>query len=281
MRSDGQSAGVAVGSCVLLLSVAMLCVLPYVVLVWLSCGSGWEWPRLVPSRMDGLAWQRALSGSNGRAALQGAGLSLTVALCSTVSGLLISRCLSEAGSLRVRGLLYLPLLTSPAIAAGCLFDLMARIQLAGSWLGVFLVQCVYGTSFAAVLFAGVREPASRRREQLVRSLGGGDVAVWRHVVLPDVRGLLPLCLFQTALLSWLDYGLTTVVGGGRVQTLTMRLFSQIREGGVSQAAASSLLLTVPALVALLLLRWRDGSVMMTTGVPGLTGELQCELERRS
>lgn len=248
MRSDGQSAGVAVGSCVLLLSVAMLCVLPYVVLVWLSCGSGWEWPRLVPSRMDGLAWQRALSGSNGRAALQGAGLSLTVALCSTVSGLLISRCLSEAGSLRVRGLLYLPLLTSPAIAAGCLFDLMARIQLAGSWLGVFLVQCVYGTSFAAVLFAGVREPASRRREQLVRSLGGGDVAVWRHVVLPDVRGLLPLCLFQTALLSWLDYGLTTVVGGGRVQTLTMRLFSQIREGGVSQAAASSLLLTVPALV---------------------------------
>lgn len=281
MRSDGQSAGVAVGSCVLLLSVAMLCVLPYVVLVWLSCGSGWEWPRLVPSRMDGLAWQRALSGSNGRAALQGAGLSLTVALCSTVSGLLISRCLSEAGSLRVRGLLYLPLLTSPAIAAGCLFDLMARIQLAGSWLGVFLVQCVYGTSFAAVLFAGVREPASRRREQLVRSLGGGDVAVWRHVVLPDVRGLLPLCLFQTALLSWLDYGLTTVVGGGRVQTLTMRLFSQIREGGVSQAAASSLLLTVPALVALLMLRWRDGSVMMTTGVPGLTGELQCELERRS
>lgn len=279
MRSGSRSAGGVIGRCVLLLSVGVLCVLPYVVLVWLSCGSGWEWPRLVPLRLDGVAWQRAFSGSNGRAAWQGAGLSLAVAVCSTVWGLLISRCWSESGSGRFRGLLYLPLLTSPAIAAGCLFDLMARIQLAGSWLGVFLVQSVYGTSFAAVLFAGVREPASWRREQLVRTLGGGDVAVWRHVVLPDVRGLLPLCLFQTALLSWLDYGLTTVVGGGRLQTLTMRLFSQIREGGVSQAAASSLLLTVPALVALLLLRWRDEGAVMTTGGPGLTGGLRRELER--
>jgi ABC-type spermidine/putrescine transport system permease subunit II len=81
-------------------------------------------------------------------------------------------------------------------------------------------------------------------------------------------------------MSWLDYGLTTVVGGGRVQTLTMRLFSQIREGGVSQAAASSLLLTVPALVALLLLRWRDGWAVMTTGGPGLMGGLQRGRERK-
>jgi len=280
MSASGKF-GSGAGGLILLFSLSTVCVLPYAVLLWLSSGSGWEWPRLVPLRNDGVAWQRAFSGNNGRAALEGAGLSVAVAACSTLCGLMISRCWSETGGDRRRSLLYLPLLTSPAIAAGCLVDLVSRLQLAGTWWGVFLVQCVYGTSFAAVLFAGVREPSSWRRERLVRSFGGGDLAVWRHVVLPDAWGLLPLCLFQTSLISWLDYGLTTVVGGGRVQTLMMRLFSQIREGGISQAAVSSLLLTVPPLVALLLLRLRGSGVAVTGASPGVLGGLRRLLERVS
>lgn len=279
--SGSGSCGRSAGGLILLLCLGAVCVLPYVVLLWLSAGSGWEWPRLVPLRLDGVAWQRAFSGSNGRAALQGAGLSAAVAVCSTVCGLCVSRCWSETGGGRLRGLLYLPLLTSPAIAAGCLFDLVSRLSLAGTWWGVFLVQCVYGTSFAAVLFAGVREPGSWRREQLVRAFGGGELAVWRHVVLPDVLSFLPLCLFQTALISWLDYGLTTVVGGGRVQTLMMRLFSQIREGGISQAAVSSLLLTAPPLAALLLLRISGTGVAVTVAGQHVSGVLQRPSERAS
>ena len=60
------------------------------------------------------------------------------------------------------------------------------------------------------------------------------------------------------MISWLDYGLTTVIGGGRVQTLMMRLFSQIREGSVAQAATSALLLSLPLLVVVLVLQFREG-----------------------
>ena len=257
--------GVGGWALVLLVGLGLVFVLPWFVLLWLSVGSGWEWPRLWPQRVDGVAWQRAFSGSHLRALLQGAGLSLAVSLSSTAGGLLISRSFSYREGGRLRRLFFVPLLVSPVVAAGCLFDLLARLELAGTWVGVFLVQCVFGTAFAAVFLGGARVSGAERREQLVRALGGTSWAVWRHVVLPDVWRLLPLCLFQSALISWLDYGLTTVIGGGRVQTLMMRLFSQIREGSVAQAAASALLLSLPLLVVVLVLQFREGVRVRKSG----------------
>lgn len=230
---------------------------PHLLLLLLSAGSGWSFPRLLPDRLDGGPW-RHLLGYSGLlpAAITGAGLSLLSGVMSTLSGLLISRSIRvSCGAMRrlSRALLLLPFVISPVVAGVCLFDLAARTGFAGRALGVLLGHMLFGTATAAVILTDGWSDLTDRQEQLVRSFGGGAVAVWRHAILPRMRGLLLICLLQTSLLSWLDYGIVLQIGGGRVQTLTLRLFSLIRESSVNQAALAGLLLLLPVLPAALLI----------------------------
>lgn len=236
----------------------LLCLLaPQLFLLLLSLGTGWSYPSLLPDRLDGGPW-RLLSAFSGllRAALTGAALSLAAAVLSTLFGLLISRTLrSSTGRTRrlSEALLLMPFVVSPIVAGVCLFDLAARVGLAGSFTGVLCGHVFFGTATATVVLAQAWSDQAARQELLVRSLGGSTLAVWRHAVWPHAQGPLLVCLVQTALLSWMDYGIVLQIGGGRVQTLTLRLFSLIRESSINHAALAALLLLLPSVPAALVL----------------------------
>ncbi|MFM7056307.1 MAG: ABC transporter permease [Planctomycetota bacterium] len=243
------------------MSAAFVMLAPYLLLLLLSLGTGWSFPGLLPDRLDGGPW-RQLSGNSGllRAALTGAALSLSAGILATLFGLLISRTLRRYNGLSqrlLRAILMLPFAVSPVVAGVCLFDLAARIRLAGSFAGVLGGHVFFGTATAAVVLSAAWSDRASRQELLVRSLGGNTLAVWRHVVWPETRSMLLVCLLQTALLSWMDYGIVLQIGGGRVQTLTLRLFALIRESSVNHAALAALLLLLPAIPALLLVPARS------------------------
>jgi len=232
----------------------VLCMLaPQLFLLLLSLGTGWSYPGLLPDRLDGGPW-RLLSAFSGlwRAAMTGAALSLAAAILSTLFGLLISRTLRRSTGRTRRfseALLLLPFVVSPIVAGVCLFDLVARIGLAGSFTGVLCGHVFFGTAAATVILSGAWSDQAARQELLVRSLGGGTLAVCRHAIWPHAQGPLLVCLVQTALLSWMDYGIVLQLGGGQVQTLTLRLSSLIRESSINQAALAALLLLLPSLPA--------------------------------
>lgn len=54
-----------------------------------------------------------------------------------------------------------------------------------------------------------------------------------------------MCFFQAFLISWFEYGLTTLIGIGKVQTLTVKVFQYIGEANIFHAALASLLLALP------------------------------------
>lgn len=238
---------------------AVCLLLPWAVLLVLSLGVGWQYPSLFPETLNLLPWrmlltQRQLLLSSLLASLL---ISLTVAVLATLAGLLISRILRQVRSAIPAFLVFLPWVMSPVVAAVCLYDLFIRLGLAGTLTGVLLAQTLFATSFAAIFFMDLWTPRTDREESLIRVLGGGTLRVWQHVVLPHCRPLLPVCLVQTGLFSWLDYGLVSMIGGGHVSTLTLRLFALIREASLHQAAMASLLLTLPSLLAVVFLFLRD------------------------
>jgi putative spermidine/putrescine transport system permease protein len=63
-----------------------------------------------------------------------------------------------------------------------------------------------------------------------------------------------LCFFQTFLFSWFEFGLTNMIGVGKVQTLTVRVYGFLQEANPFLAAVSSLLLMIPPFVLLLINR---------------------------
>lgn len=224
-------------------------VLMYGLLVLLSLGSGWTFPNIVPDRLNFDPWKAFTSDRDGllKAMLTSTGLSLTVGSIGTLMGLLIGRAIRRYESGTLRFLVYLPFVVSPVIAGVCLYDLLIRLRIAGTFTGVIFCQSVFATSFAAVYFSELWTRKVDRLESLVRSLGGTTWSVWRHVVIPECSGLISVCFLQTCLYSWLDYGLVSIIGGGNVQALTSRMFGYIREASVNQAAQSALILLLPAL----------------------------------
>lgn len=237
--------------------VLLLVMLPQLFLLTLSLGSGWSFPGLLPDRIDFGPWRDlAIFSGLSSAALNGLLLSAATGLVSTTCGLMLSRCIRRmTGKLRRLGqaAVLFPFAISPAVAAVCLFDLSARIGLAGTFTGVLLCQSIFGSAAATVILLEGWGETAERREQLVRMLGGGTLDVWRHAIWPQVRGLLRICFLQSALFAWLDYGVVLHIGGGRVPTLTLRLFTLIRESSVNHAALATLLLLSPAMLALTIL----------------------------
>ncbi len=224
-------------------------VMSYGLLLILSLGSGWTFPNLLPDRMNFVPWRAFASDRDVliKALLTSTGLSLIVGGLGTFMGLVIGRTVRRWNSETVRFLIYLPFVVAPVIAAICLYDLLIRLRVAGTPAGVIFSQCIFATSFAAVYFSELWTRKTDRLEDLVWSLGGSTFAVWRHVVIPEGSGLIVVCFLQACLYSWLDYGLVSVIGGGNVQSLTLRMFGYIREASVNQAAQAALILLLPAL----------------------------------
>ncbi|MFO0977999.1 MAG: hypothetical protein U0996_16455 [Planctomycetaceae bacterium] len=223
------------------------------VLLVLSLGSGWTFPNLLPDRMDAGPWRQSFAVGSGllRSLLVSCSLSCLVAATSTTAGLLLARQLRHSRGPLVLYFLYLPFVISPVIAGICLYDLMIRLHLAGTFVGVLLIQSAFATSFATIFFRSAFSDRMQRLEDLIRTLGGNRATIWRHAIWPQCRGLIRICLIQTALFSWLDYGLVSVIGGGQVIPVTVRLFSLIREASTNQAALASLVLLLPAILAMI------------------------------
>ncbi len=229
------------------------CALPLVLLATFSFAVRWPFPHLLPTSWQGGLWADVIAG---RSALTGVLLtscllSLAVAVLATAGGFVTARFFTQ-GRRRERLLLlaYAPFLLSPVVLGVCLLFLYLKAGLAGTFGGVVLAQTTLAWSFAVVFFQGFWDEEKRAFEDLVRTLGGSTAQVYGRAFLPLSRGALLLCFFQTFLISWFQYGLTLLIGGGRVQTLPIKVYDALGEANLPYAAVSGCLLVIPPLLLL-------------------------------
>jgi putative spermidine/putrescine transport system permease protein len=128
--------------------------------------------------------------------------------------------------------------------------LFLRLGLAGSPLGVVLVHLVPVLPYAIFALVGVFARYDEGYEQQARSLGAGPLYALWHVTLPLAGpGIVVAALFAF-LVSWSQYVLTLLIGGGRVSTLPMLLFAAVAGGNPASIAALALIFAAPPLVAI-------------------------------
>ena len=240
---------VKLGGCI----VAVSALLPLIYLALLTVADRWQAPRLLPEglRLDRLS--NVLSSSTGL--LESLLLSLfiggLVAAGSTALGFVTSRQLAYTRRLRLWLLLaYLPFAISPVVLATCLLFVFIKVHLSGTLLGVILAQIMLAYGFATILLLGLWNPHKQGLEQVARTLGANPRQVWMQVLIPASLPLLRVCFFQTFLISWAQYGLTALIGSGKVRTLPLRVFDYAMEADPAYAAVAGLLLIVPPLALL-------------------------------
>ena len=233
------------------------CLAPFVYLIVLSLARHWTFPHLRPESLSLAAWQRVGTAAEGLGGslLLSLALSTTVATLATAAGFITGQTIGyDRHKHRWLFLAYAPFVMSPAILGVCLLYVFLRLGLAGGFAGVVCGQFIFAYAFDVVLFSGFWNAEVRALEDLVYTLGGSVAQAYWRALLPVSRGVLLVGFFQSFLISWFDYGLTLILGSGRVQTLTIRVFEYIGAGNLPLAAVSACLLVFPPLVLLALNR---------------------------
>ncbi len=233
--------------------VFLLVLFPFLFLLTLSLGRQWTFPVLLPREWSIANWVAALGqrGDLGQSLLLSLGLALSVAALSTAFGFLTSKALSEHPRGRLLlGAAYLPYVFAPVILAAVLQVFFLRLGLTGRPGGVLLGQLLIAYPFAVILFSSFWNERMRAFGQLAATLGASRLQAYRLVLLPLARGPLLITFFQTFLISWFEYGLTVLLGVGKVQTLPVKVFQFVNEANIYYAALAGLLLALPPTVLL-------------------------------
>jgi len=216
----------------------------------------WFFPQLIPQTWTLEAWERLLSGRS--EFVQALGNSTLIASVVTIAALILGLPAARAmGLYRFRGkrmiefLLLLPAVVPPlAVSMGLTVNFL-RWGLAGHWVGVALVHLVPVLPYVVLILSGTFASYDVSHEQQARSLGAKPLAVFRYITLPMIfPGVVVAGLFAF-LISWSQYLLTLLVGGGRVMTLPILLFSSASGSNNTTIAVQALMFTAPTLLLLL------------------------------
>jgi len=228
--------------------VAALCLFPFLYLLILSLVQEWSFPDVLPEVLSLDLWARVLGGPTalGGSFLLSLAISVGVATASTGAGYVTGKYIAYHPRRQVLLFLaYVPFIMSPVILGTCLMYLYIKADLTGSVLGVMLAQTMFAYGFSIVFFSAFWNTELRALEDLVYTLGGSPYQAYRRVLLPMSKGMLLICFFQTFLISWFQYGLTILIGAGKVQTLPVKVYEYIGEANIYYAALASCLLVLP------------------------------------
>lgn len=234
-------------------AVGCLALAPLALLAVTSLGRRWFWPDLLPPEWSLRAWQYITSSDAGVMGALATSLALSgvVAITAVLIAVPAARVLAlrrvPCKGLLTFGLL-LPILTPPLAAAMGLHAVFLHLGLADSLAGVVLVHLVPAVPYATVMLAGSFAGFDTDWEAQARTLGAGRFAVWTRVTLPTLAPGLAVAGTFAFLVSWSQYLLTLLVGGGQVLTLPLLLVSFVRGGDEAVGAALSLLFIAPTLV---------------------------------
>lgn len=229
------------------------CVLPILILLLLSFSFNWVYPNILPKQFTTNNWYEFLFRNSRlkQSFINSFFIAVAVSFFATTSGFVTAKWIAYH---RRRNLLltlsYLPFALSPVIFAVCLKYYFLKLGLAGNLGGVILAQLIITFPYSVIFFASFWNKTVKNYEDVSSTLGCSNFLTFKKIILPQAKQFLITCFFQCFIISWFEYGLTTVIGYGKVETLTINVFQFIKESNTYYASLSSCLLILPPILLL-------------------------------
>jgi len=244
-------------------------VLPLVPLAIWSFAKGWFYPSLLPKIWTLQAWEYAMSDTSG--VLDSLWLTIGISLAATVLSILVGVPAGRAlGMYQFRGKSFIELLIlAPMIVPGIavalgIHSVFISMGLTNTVSGVILVHLIPTLPYMVLVMAGIFSNYDAAFEDQARTLGASPLKTFWYVTLPAIMpGIIVGGLFAF-LVSWSQYILTLLIGGGRVVTLPLLLFNFAASGRNDITGAIGMIYILPGVIILLLtakhLSGRSGAV---------------------
>ena len=215
----------------------------------------WLFPDILPSQWSMRSWRYIADPAIKvlPAALKSLQIAAGVTVMSVLVGVPAGRALGMY-SFRGKTLVELIIL-SPALIPGLAVTMgmqviFIRLRLTDTMLGVMLVHLLPTIPYMTVSMSGVFANYDAAFEEQARSLGAGALQSFLYITLPATAPGIIIGAMFAFLISWGQYILTVVIGGGRVITLPLLLFSFAASGDFPLTAALSIIFVIPSIVIL-------------------------------
>ncbi len=250
----GKSVGTKRGNTGLVI-VTTLVALPFVPLFLWAFAGEWRFPDFLPTEWS-LRGIYHLVDPGGRvfgATLNSLLIGVSVALASVVIGMPAGMALGGY-EWRFKGVviffILLPILVPPLASTMGIHLTFIRLGLADTMLGVFLVHLVPTVPYTAIIMTSIFAEHTGELEEAARILGASPWQAFVSVTLPEVTPGVAVAGLFAFLISWGQYILTLLIGGGSVVTLPMLLFSAASGNDPVVTSALAIVFALPAVLAL-------------------------------
>lgn len=246
-------------------------VAPIVPLFIWSISFRWFYPAILPTEYSGRAWAEVLNPNNDvvGVAWNTVLIALVVTLLSILFGVPAGRALGLyefRGKRIVEWMILAPIIVPGLAVVLGIHVLFIRANLSNTLLGVILVHLVPTLPYMTLVMSGVFANFDTDFELQARSLGAGRLKTQWYVTLPAIfPGVVVGALFAF-IISWSQYVLTLLIGGGQIQTLPLLLFSFVRSDPAIAGALSVVFILPAVLVLLLSSRYLSGDNAAVGGI---------------
>lgn len=244
----------------LLLLLCLNILLPVLILLLWVFTERWAWPDLLPQVYS----LRALHEVLGRRAqltqvfLSSILISTVVGILSVVIGTLTSKALvfyEFPGKRVIHFVTVLPFMVPATVFAMGIQMTFIRLGLNNTVHGVILVHLVCSLPYAIRLITDGMEAAGNRLEEQARVLGASPVRTFFSITLPVLTPVLLSAMSMSYIVSFSQYFLTLLIGGGRVKTFTMIMVPYLQSGNRNIACIYSVIFLAVTLTVFAVFDW--------------------------
>lgn len=235
--------------------VALFILLPLGSLFLWSVAANWPWPLIFPQQYSIRGWKYLLNSST----LHTLGSSLFLSTLVTVLTLIIAFPAAKAlafynffGKKFFELIVFLPVLVPPVTIATGVHVQFLRWGVAGTYGGVIWIQLIPGIPYAVRILQNVFEVIGEQMEQEAIVLGATRWQSFRFVLFPMLLPGIVAAGIMVFIVSFSQYFLTFLIGGGVIQTFSMILFPLVQNGDRVIAAVFSLVFIYVCLFFLIL-----------------------------
>ncbi|RJP55794.1 MAG: ABC transporter permease [Anaerolineaceae bacterium] len=232
----------------------LILVAPILLFIAYAFSTRWFFPQPFPVEWTANTFQRVIHDSRTFSSIsQGLMISILVSGVSLLLGFPAARVL---GLRKFRGrqlvwlIFFLPTVIPPLAIGMGLNILFLRIGLAGTITGVVLAHIIPTLPYTIFTLSSAFARFDENYEFQALALGASPWHIFFTVTLRMLAPSLVVATLFAFLISWSQYLLTLLIGGGQVITLPVLLFSAASGGNPSTIAALSLLFIAPPVLVI-------------------------------
>lgn len=257
----GKMAFKKIGILTLFLYTSILSIIiPLLILPVWSFSSRWVWPKLWPEGFS-LRGVEELFGPISQVPgvlLRSIGLSLLVAVLAAIIGLMTARALVFYDFKGKETILFgvnLPIIVPGTAFAMGVHVVFIHLNLADTFLGVVLVHLIYALPYTVNIMVDLTESIGERLEIQAQVLGVSPLKAFFYVTLPLLMPGIMSSFSMAYIISFSQYFLTLMIGGGKVKTLAILMVPFIQSGDRTIASAYALVFVLSTLLVFILTEW--------------------------